>query len=290
MMVKIYEEDDDFSDSNEEYWSTNEDSSPGSKKKKKWTLREVKQQFLHDFKPTSRKTQAQAKIEIIRMEGALADIDKYNSEFELYAKDTGYNNEGLMKYYRKGLPKGLADRISYLQPQPKNLETLQRAAVKQHMIWVERQTKKALWSKQRGDGERQTKGSQKTGGSQTRSMEVNAFQNNNPGAPPKFKYPPKLTNEEREKMKKEGRCFGCRSLGHTTFNCPTFPRSSTSNSDNTTWRPSIKTATTEASPSRTNSTMKEIAEEFTAKVRVLSGEEREKAAGYLKDLVTESDF
>ncbi|KAF5354365.1 hypothetical protein D9758_010775 [Tetrapyrgos nigripes] len=224
------------------------------------------------------------------MEGALADIDKYNSEFELYAKDTGYNNEALMKYYRKGLLKGLADRISYLPSQPKNLETLQRAAVKQHMTWVERQTEKALWSKQRGEGERQTKGSQKTGGSRMRSMEVNAFQNNNPGASPKVKYLPKLTNEERGRMKKEGRCFGCWGLGHTTFNCPTFPRSSMSNSDNTTGKPSIRAATTEPSPSGTNTIMKEIAEEFTAKVRALSGEEREKAAGYLKDLVTESDF
>ncbi|KAF5334085.1 hypothetical protein D9758_018510 [Tetrapyrgos nigripes] len=158
------------------------------------------------------------------------------------------------------------------------------------MIWVERQIEKALWSKQRGEGERQTKRSQNMGGSRTRSMEVNAFQNNNPGASPKIKYPPKLTNEERERMKKEGRCFGCRGLGHTTFNCPTFPRSTTSSSDNTTEKPSIRAATTEPSPSRTNTIMKEIAEEFTAKVRALSGEEREKATGYLKDLITESDF
>ncbi|KAF5349396.1 hypothetical protein D9758_015510 [Tetrapyrgos nigripes] len=290
MMVKIYEEDNDFSDSDEEYGSTNKDSSLGSKKKKKWTLREVKQQFLHDFKPTSRKTQAQAKIEVIRMEGALADIDKYNSEFELYAKDTSYNNEGLMKYYQKGLLKGLVDQISYLPSQLRNLETLQKAAVRQHMIWVERQTEKTLWSKQRGEGEQQTKGAQSAGGSRTRSMEVNAFQNNNPGAPPKIKYPPKLTNEERERMKKEGRCFSCRGLGHTTFNCPTFPRNTTTSSDNMTWKPSIRVATTESLPPGTNTTMKEIAEEFTAKVRALSREEKEKAAGYLKDLITQSDF
>ncbi|KAF5372225.1 hypothetical protein D9758_005005 [Tetrapyrgos nigripes] len=282
MMAKIYEEDDDFSDSDEEYWSTNEGSSLGSKKKKKlWTLWEVKQQFLHNFKPMSQKTQAQAKIEVIRMEGALADIDKYNSQFKLYAKDTGYNNEGLMKYYRKGLPKG-----------PRNLEALQKAAVRQHMIWVERQMEKALWRKQRGEGERQTKGSQNAGGSRTRSMEVNAFQNNTPGASQKTKYLPKPTNKEREKMKKEGRCFSCRGLGHTTFNCPTFPRPTTTNSNNMAWKPSIRTttATTEPLSSGTNTTMKEIAEEFTAKVRALSGEEKEKAAGYLKDLVTQSDF
>ncbi|KAF5331512.1 hypothetical protein D9758_018600 [Tetrapyrgos nigripes] len=220
------------------------------------------------------------------MEGALADIDKYNSEFELYGKDTSYNNKGLMKYYRKGLPKGLVDRISYLPSQPQNLETLQKAMIRQHMIWVERQTEKALWSKQQGEGERQTKGSQNAGGSR------NAFQNNNPGAPPKIKYPPKLTNKEREKMKKEGRCFSCCGLGHTTFNCPTFPRSTTTNSDNTTWKPAIRTTTitTEPLSSRTKTTMKEIVEEFTAKVRVLSGEEKEKAAGYLKDLATQSDF
>ncbi|KAF5360073.1 hypothetical protein D9758_007555 [Tetrapyrgos nigripes] len=225
------------------------------------------------------------------MEGALADIDKYNSQFKLYAKDTGYNDKGLMKYYRKGVPKGLVDRISYLPSQPKNLATLQKAAVKQHMIWVERQTEKALWGKQRGEGGQQNRGLQGMGGSRTRSLEVNAFQNNTPGASSNTKYPPKLTNEEREKMKKEGRCFGCREKGHTTWNCPTFPRTNTTNSNNTAWKPLIRTTTVtiEPSSSKTNTTMKDIAE-FTAKIRSLSGEEKEKAAGYLKDLVTQMDF
>ncbi|KAF5364640.1 hypothetical protein D9758_005594 [Tetrapyrgos nigripes] len=129
------------------------------------------------------------------------------------------------------------------------------------------------------------------GGSRTRSMEVNAFQNNTPGASSNTKYPPKLTNEEREKMKKEGRCFGCRKKGHTTWNCPMFPRSTTTNPNNTTWKPSIRTTmtTTEPLSSETNTTMKDITE-FTAKIRSLSEEEKEKAAGYLKDLVTQTDF
>ncbi|KAF5343731.1 hypothetical protein D9758_016509 [Tetrapyrgos nigripes] len=219
------------------------------------------------------------------MEGALADIDKYNSQFKLYAKDTGYNDKGLMKYYRKELPRGLVDRISLLPSQPKNLVVLQKAMVKQHIIWVERQAEKALKNKQRGEGGQQTRGSQSIGGSRTRTMEVNAFQSNIPSASLNTKYPPKLTNEEREKMKKEGRCFGCREKGHTTWNCPMFPRSTTTNPNNTAW---TKT-TTEPSSSKTNITMKDILE-FTTKIRSLSGEEKEKAAGYLKDLVTQTDF
>ncbi|KAF5337869.1 hypothetical protein D9758_016134 [Tetrapyrgos nigripes] len=159
------------------------------------------------------------------------------------------------------------------------------------MIWVERQTEKALWNKQRGEGGQQTKGSQNAGGSRTRSMEVNAFQNNTPGASSKTKYPPKLTNEEREKMKQEGRCFGCCKKGHTTWNCPTFPRSTLTSSNNTAWKPLIRltTATTGPSSSDTKTMMKDIAE-FTAKIRLLSGEEKEEAAGYLKELVTQTDF
>ncbi|KAF5332901.1 hypothetical protein D9758_017896 [Tetrapyrgos nigripes] len=156
MMVKVFEEEDNFSDSDEEYTSTEEDpsaSKPGMKGKS-WTLREVKREFLRDFKPSAQETQAQTKIEHIRMEGALANIDKYNSQFKRYADDTGYNDKALMKYYRKGLPRGLVDRISYLSTQPRNLATLQKAAVKQHMIWLERQEEKTSWSKPQEEGHR----------------------------------------------------------------------------------------------------------------------------------------
>ncbi|KAF5334574.1 hypothetical protein D9758_018365 [Tetrapyrgos nigripes] len=181
MMIKVFGED-DFSDSDEGYTSTNDDSSASKPKmrKKPWTLHEVKREFLWDFKPSARETQAQTKIEHIRMEGTLADIDKYNSQFKRYADDTGYNDKALMKYYRKGLPRGLVDRISYLSSQPKDLATLQKAAVKQHMIWLERQEEKTSWSKPRREEGQPGRRSQGAGGGRMRSMEVNAFQDNVP--------------------------------------------------------------------------------------------------------------
>ncbi|KAF5331774.1 hypothetical protein D9758_018555 [Tetrapyrgos nigripes] len=290
MMKKVFEEEDDFSDSDEEYMSTDEDS-PASKpetKKKLWTLYEVKREFLRDFKPSARETQAQTKIEHIRMEGALADIDKYNSQFKRYADDTGYNDKALMKWYRKGLPRGLVDRISYLPTQPRNLAALQKAAVKQHMIWLERQEEKNSWSKPRREEGQPGKGSQSTRSGRTRSIEVNALQDNVPGASSITKYPPKLTPQEREKMRKEGRCFRCRGLGHMGNDCPTFPSTPQITPNNTTWRPSIKqtAVTPETSESKANTTADNISE-LTARIGALSGEEKE---GLLKKFVTEADF
>ncbi|KAF5364487.1 hypothetical protein D9758_010649 [Tetrapyrgos nigripes] len=222
------------------------------------------------------------------MEGALADIDKYNSQFKRYADDTGYNDKVLMKWYRKGLPRGLVDRISYLSTQPRNLVALQKAAVKQHMIWVERQEEKNSWSKPRREEGQSGRGSQGMRGGRTRSMEVNAFQDNAPGASSITKYPPKLTPQEREKMRKEGRCFRCRGLGHMGNDCPTFPNTLPNVPNSTTWRPSIKQAavTTETSEPKTNTTPDNISE-LTARIGALSGEEKE---GLLKKFVTESDF
>ncbi|KAF5364753.1 hypothetical protein D9758_009365 [Tetrapyrgos nigripes] len=222
------------------------------------------------------------------MEGALADIDKYNSQFKRYADDTGYNDKALMKYYRKGLPRGLVDRISYLSTQPRNLAALQKAAVKQHMIWLERQEEKTSWSKPRREEGQPGRGSQGTRSGRARSMEVNAFQDNTPGASSITKYPPKLTPQERDKMRKEGRCFRCRGQGHMGNDCPTFPSTPPTTPNNTTWRPSIKktAVVTETSEPKVNTTTDNISE-LTARIGALSGEEKE---GLLKKFVTESDF
>ncbi|KAF5371599.1 hypothetical protein D9758_003479 [Tetrapyrgos nigripes] len=150
------------------------------------------------------------------------------------------------------------------------------------MIWLERQEEKNLWSKPRREEGQPGKGPQGMRSGRTRSMEVNAFQDNVPGASSTTKYPPKLTPQERDKMRKEGRCFRCRGQGHMGNDCPT------TNPNNMTWRPSIKktAVVTETSEPKVNTAMDNISE-LTARIGALSGEEKE---GLLKKFVTESDF
>ncbi|KAF5309739.1 hypothetical protein D9758_019123 [Tetrapyrgos nigripes] len=165
---------------------------------------------------------------------------------------------------------------------------LQKAAVKQHMIWLERQEEKTSWSKPRREEGQLGRGSQGTRSGRARSMEVNAFQDSVPGASPTTKYPPKLTPQERDKMRKEGRCFRCRGQGHMGNDCPMFPSMPPTTPNNTTWRPSIKktAVVTETSEPKVNTTTDNISE-LTARIGALSGEEKE---GLLKKFVTESDF
>lgn len=127
-------------------------------------------------------------------------------------------------------------------------------------------------------------------------MEVNAFQSNTSGASSNNKYPPKLTDEVKEQLKKEGRCFRCREKGHLSAHCPVFLRTATPFTPRATPGPSVRAAApvttttgTEPSTSVPADTVKEASDLFT-KIRSLSGEQRGKMASYLKDIMADADF
>ncbi|KAF5334238.1 hypothetical protein D9758_017091 [Tetrapyrgos nigripes] len=116
------------------------------------------------------------------------------------------------------------------------------------------------------------------------------------GANSSFNLPPKLTPDERDRLRKAGACFACRQTGHMSNECPTFPRMSSQNTPRTFPSRTIRTAETAPPPpvtvaqaSSSRNTIKEISD-MVNRVKGLEGEEKEQATVYLKDIMSKLDF
>ncbi|KAF5370292.1 hypothetical protein D9758_006976 [Tetrapyrgos nigripes] len=116
------------------------------------------------------------------------------------------------------------------------------------------------------------------------------------GANSSFNLPPKLTPDERDRLRKAGACFACRQTGHMSNECPTFPKTSSQNTSRTFPSRTIRTAETASPPpvtvaqaSSSRNTIKEISD-MVNRVKGLEGEEKEQATVYLKDIMSKLDF
>ena len=93
---------------------------------KRWTtLRSVTKRFKDNFKPTAYNVAARTAIETIEQEGKLMDLDEYNTYFDTYSDDSGFEEVALLHFYKKGLHPKLVDRISDTYLIPTTLAILQ---------------------------------------------------------------------------------------------------------------------------------------------------------------------
>ncbi|KAF5374393.1 hypothetical protein D9758_004611 [Tetrapyrgos nigripes] len=116
------------------------------------------------------------------------------------------------------------------------------------------------------------------------------------GANLSFTPLPKLTPDERDRLRKLGACFACRQTGHMSNECPTFPKPSTQNTSRTFSPRAVRTAEIASSPpatvaqtSSSRDTIKDISD-MVNRVKGLEGEEKEQATVYLKDIMSKLDF
>jgi hypothetical protein len=236
-------------------------------------------------------------IQKARMKGI--DLAEYNVLFDTYGDDSDFGEMALLLFYKKGLPKALREKVAGTYPKPANFEEYKERAMDLHLEWLNDREESKTWASSTTDRSTNSKNTDGRKGlkvnaaetSETRNVEAFNTEGNRPI------YPKKLTDEERERFRREGICFACRQKGHASWDCTKFPRnSSTPSSFTPRPGPSVRVANTTTNSSAATTTessgtdaMKEVTD-LMAKIRALKGEDREAAASLLKDITSNLDF
>ncbi|KAF5361292.1 hypothetical protein D9758_010299 [Tetrapyrgos nigripes] len=151
------------------------------------------------------------------------DISSYNSVFDTYGEESEFGEAALLEFYQDGLPPKLREAVGRTYPKWDDFEEYKERAVGPHLEWLKERERQEHWK---------TTPTSKSGSgpSQGRTVaSVNALMNMGPGANSSFTPLPKLTPDERDRLRKAGACFACRQTGHMSNECPTFPRTSSQN-------------------------------------------------------------
>jgi hypothetical protein len=154
------------------------------------------------------------------------DLDTYIATFDHLRDTAGWeiDSQGTILLFRRGLHPALAQAvINRTIPRPVTFEDWANAARTQHAIWVESRAVMGTQGTQRNDGFSSPRWRQALGGRRQRdpnAMDVDLAEIG------------RMSDDERKKLRTEGRCFFCKAQGHMSRQCPKKTQTRTSNSSN----------------------------------------------------------
>jgi hypothetical protein len=169
--------------------------------------------FKTAFEYSNQKDDAITSLENLKM--VKSDLTAYNNKFNNLYRLAGWDAdaEGTMRYYRRGLQFGLLHSMLHdTATSPTTLTAWQQKATKHHDTWKQlaneldmRKTKK---KGRPGWAEHYETKKKPDFWRDPDAMDVDAVRVRRP------------ENEEKAKLRREGRCFLCRKQGHLARNCP----------------------------------------------------------------------
>lgn len=168
-------------------------------------LQQVTHRFRARFGVIDKARAAQAKLEVLQQ--GQQPVRTYVAAFEKLAQESGYNSTAQMQTFRRGLDIGLRRKIDDMADRPQTISRWKEVALnKDASMRAEREEEKA-WSSSsfRKPTTAAPKNTTSAHTQDTASVSVQAA---------------RLSEEERTRYLKEGRCFRCHVRGHMARFCP----------------------------------------------------------------------
>jgi hypothetical protein len=177
-------------------------------------------EFNQAFEDSAEKQNAQTWLHSIHMEGR--DLDSYLTKFHTLAAKAGYglNKEGTLNLIRCGLPAELGKEI-IRRENPQTWNEWERAAHNEHDVWLKLKSlypsftpkkEKSHFGRTEGEWHCTFKGKGHYTHPNNRTVPMNTSID---------RINRTMTDDEKTRMMKEGRCFQCGNKGHMSKGCPT---------------------------------------------------------------------
>lgn len=139
---------------------------------------------------------------LINLRQGTYSADSYIALFNSYKDKTKFNEEALIEYFKNGLRNDLVRRIEDMETIPTTLELWQTKAAQFDMTRSMSRNYNNQWSSNWRNNN--------CHGSRENPIQIDVVQN----------VFTKLTDRERDELRRKGACFYCRETGHISRNCP----------------------------------------------------------------------
>lgn len=166
------------------------------------TMIQVVKLFRQRFGVLDKQRAAQVKFETLKQ--GTQPVRSYIAMFDRFAQDAGYNDAALVQAFRRGLDSALRKKIDDMAEPPRTIRGWKEIALDKDARHRAAQEEDRVWShKPAPSPGTRTEGS---AGNPTPTRVQATFT--------------RLTDEEREALRRRGGCFYCRKDGHRFFECP----------------------------------------------------------------------